>query len=640
MDATFVLCPNMIGLLCLGLLLIFTHANIYLEQKKLNLFVVAALVNMIIIIFEVADYQLAESSAQYAYFIRRFTSATTFALSPIYPLLLTCMIQKKRLHIAWFLPAIANIVMSYASCFTGHLFTITSGNTYIRGPLFGVMLTISAFYLVMLIANSFSEMFSKKNGESFFLVVTGFTMLVTNVLEIAFAFHFLIWNCCAILLMAYYLFLHIQFFRFNKYDEQQKIYELESQKNLELQKALEEARIANAAKSDFLSNMSHDIRTPMNGIIGMTSLTLDIPDLQPQVKENLTTIYDSSKFLLQLINDTLDMSKIESKMIELVKEPALVKNIIDNVVSYVQPTADVKEIKLITKAININYRYINIDRVRVQQIISNLMTNAIKFTPYGGTVECFVECLGQENGIAHDKIVVRDNGVGMSEQFASRAFEAFTQESNSESANYTGTGLGLSIVKNLVELMGGSITLKSQLGVGTEFTILIDFEVLEDHHDTDAAPAGGSSDLLGKHVLLCEDHPVNATIATRLLNQKGIVVERAENGKIGVGMFKNNPVGYYDCILMDIRMPEMDGLEAAKAIRKLQRADAQTIPIIAMTANAFEEDRNKSKKAGMNDHLSKPIEPEVLYRVLCNLMGREKPQTSAQTREGCDKNLL
>ena len=377
-----------------------------------------------------------------------------------------------------------------------------------------------------------------------------------------------------------------------------------------------ELREANLAKSEFLSRMSHDLRTPMNGIIGLTELLLAQDDLPKSAAKDLTAIDDSAKYLLSLINDTLDMSKIESAKMTLNPEVFCPQTLLDNISSTIRPMLQEKNIQFDVKLVNAELVPIRADRIRLQQIFINVISNAIKFTPNGGKIHAEIECLKRENEIAHDRITIEDTGVGMSEAYLPHIFDAFSQENNQAAANYSGTGLGMSIVKNLVQLMGGTIEVQSELGVGTKIIIYLNFERGCALKDDDSAQETTARSIAGMRVLLCEDHPLNAQIATRLLNNQQVQVEWAENGQIAVDKFAASAPDYYQAILMDIRMPVMDGLSASKAIRALPREDAQIVPIIAMTANAFDEDVKSSEEVGMNAHLAKPIEPRQLYETL------------------------
>lgn len=402
----------------------------------------------------------------------------------------------------------------------------------------------------------------------------------------------------------------------NIYIEQQKVQQ-------QLMGALEAANQASKVKTDFLSRMSHDMRTPMNGIIGLTRLSKYIPNLPEEMKKNLDAIDDSGKYLMSLINDTLDMNKIESNKITLHPEVVYVNDLVRNILTFVDPMVQEKQITMQFVPIDAELEYIRVDRMRVEQIFINILSNAIKFTPNGGKIRMEIECLKREHGIAYDRISVEDSGIGMSPDFLPKVFEPFAQESTAITTNYAGTGLGLSIVKNLVELMGGRIEIESELGKGTKVTAYLNFERIYDHQALSTLPEKeNQAKLEGKRILLCEDHPLNAQIATKLLESKGMLVSDTKNGKEAVELFRSTDCGYYHAILMDIRMPVMGGLEACQKIRALERDDAKTIPIIAMTANAFDDDVQQSINAGMNAHIAKPVEPETLFDTLLDCMFR------------------
>ena len=394
---------------------------------------------------------------------------------------------------------------------------------------------------------------------------------------------------------------------------------LEAQKRQQntLEAALLAAEQANSAKSEFLSRMSHDMRTPMNGILGLLNLTLTLPDLPAEAKDNLSGMNSSANYLLSLINDTLDMSKIESNKIVLHYETVYTADLVKNIVSYVSQSAADNDVALSVTSKNAELEYIRTDPLRLEQIFVNIISNAIKFTPRGGRVDMTIECMKRENGVAYDRISVKDTGIGISKEFLPKVFDPFEQENTAGAGQTAGTGLGMSIVKKLVEMMGGRIEVVSEKGAGTEVIIWINFERVYPQEDARFSAANAQEvQLQGKRILLVEDHPLNASIATKLLERQGVLVECAENGQLAVEKFSAAPVGYYDGILMDIRMPVMDGLTAAKTIRSAHRKDALTVPIIAMTANAFDEDVEKSKAAGMNAHLAKPIEPGRMYEAI------------------------
>ncbi|MEA4854326.1 MAG: ATP-binding protein [Christensenella sp.] len=411
---------------------------------------------------------------------------------------------------------------------------------------------------------------------------------------------------------------------FTRSDITQTVQE-QNEQNQRLGIALEEAKRANAAKSEFLSRMSHDMRTPMNGIIGLTGLALELPNRTEEITRHLKGIQGSGQYLLSLINDVLDMSKIESNMLALNPQPISSKGVVSEILAAVRNSADEKHVALDLRRVGAQQDYyIVADKLRLQQIFINILSNAIKFTPVGGKVEWTIEWMCFEDGILHDKITVRDNGIGMSAEFLPKLFEPFVQERGSISTAYTGTGLGMSIVKSLVKAMGGKIEVHSEKGVGTEVVILLDFPVVSAPQPEERNECLWQVELDGKHVLLCEDHPVNMQISRTLLEKKGLLVTPVFNGQEGVDTFAASSEHFYDAVLMDIRMPVMDGLSATKAIRALPRADAKMVPIIAMTANAFDEDAQKSLDAGMNAHLAKPIEPDKLYQTLAELCGKDE----------------
>lgn len=385
----------------------------------------------------------------------------------------------------------------------------------------------------------------------------------------------------------------------------------------------QQIEMANRDKMDFFSRMSHDMRTPMNGILGMLDIAEDEQEID-EVKNCIGKAKNSGQYMLSLINDTLDLQKLESGKMHLEYQTTRGLTYLQEMVEMVRPSAELKGIHLYINNKNLaENSYVKLDPVRVKQVFTNLMSNAVKFTPEGGTVEFMAENLGYENHISHNKFMVRDTGIGMSQEFIqNNMFKAYSQEHSAITDKYAGSGLGLAIVKNLVDIMGGRIEVESELGKGTTYTIYLDFEVVDeslvqaDQSKNENSKEQYKEKLQGKHILLCEDHPVNAEIVQRLLQKKGCQVDWAENGKIGLEMFQQSEPGTYDAVLMDIRMPVMDGIQAAKEIRKLQREDAKKVKIIAVTANAYDEDIKHSLEAGMNGHLSKPIESDLLYELL------------------------
>ena len=395
----------------------------------------------------------------------------------------------------------------------------------------------------------------------------------------------------------------------------------------ELEEALLKAEQANRAKTEFLSRISHDMRTPLNGILGITTLLKDtIKD--DRIYQDILQLEMSGKYLLNLINDTLDVNKIEIGKLELHPGIFEARTSLNNVMELIRPNMEGKRIHFNVQADNLSNEKLYIDMGRLQQVIMNILGNSVKFTPEEGIIDCHITNISNDGKVIVDKIVIADNGVGMSDDFLPHLFEPFSQENPSITGNTNGTGLGMTITKQIVELMGGSIQVESERGKGTTFILIIPMQVATKEQLVDWKQTNNLDykeyEFEGIKVLLCEDHPLNAEIAARLLQKKGIIVDHARDGKEGLDKFRNSEVGYYDLILMDVRMPVMDGIEAAKEIRKLVRKDAYKIPIVAMTANAFDDDIQQTRAAGMNAHLGKPIEIDKLFTCLADMLYLKK----------------
>jgi len=380
------------------------------------------------------------------------------------------------------------------------------------------------------------------------------------------------------------------------------------------------ADYANSAKINFLSKMSHDIRTPMNAIIGMTNIAMNVVDDRDKVMDCLKKIDTSSKYLLSLINDILDVSKIHSGKITINEEPMNLQELIKEIENLSKSQAEEKNVNFVTE-VDLTDVMIMGDPTKISQILVNLVGNAIKFTPAEGTVTLEVKQIMQEEDQIKVHFEVRDTGIGIKESSLVKIFNAFEQADSSINNKYGGSGLGLSISSNLVRGMNGILKVESEEGVGSRFFFDLPFstKMLVDPASELAAmddEAEEDFDFTGKRVLLVEDNELNAEIARTLLEDVGFVVEEAENGKKAVLMYGSMEPYYYDVILMDIRMPVMNGLEATNFIRAMGKEDSDTIPIYAMTANAFDDDMERSLQNGMNGHLSKPIDIKKLYRTL------------------------
>ncbi|NLG03709.1 MAG: response regulator [Clostridia bacterium] len=403
------------------------------------------------------------------------------------------------------------------------------------------------------------------------------------------------------------------------------LYEGERRKRKELQMAIEKAIRSNHTKSEFLSHMSHDIRTPLNAILAFSNKDLVKEANETQLREYMNKVNLSGEYLLGIINDILDMSRMEQKRIKLNLEPYYLSEFERSIRNVIETLCEHKNIEFEMDTSRSGITGIIADHMRLNQIFINLLTNAVKFTQPNGKIELIIEQrerIGENRYIK--RFIVQDNGIGMSKEFLPYAFDSFHQEHRRDNPDRTqGTGLGLSIVKELVDLMNGTIQVESVLNHGTTFTIDIPFEGIYQYEKKQKSKEYDYHILKGHRVLIVEDDDISAEIVKVFLERIGCLVERTENGESALNLFEQSPIGYYDLILMDIRMPVMDGIVTTKAIRAMRREDADTVTIIAMTADAFSEDEQLSYGAGMNAHLPKPIDPEKLYDTCCSFLVKQ-----------------
>ena len=396
----------------------------------------------------------------------------------------------------------------------------------------------------------------------------------------------------------------------------------DKRRNQALQEAVSAAESANRAKSTFLSNMSHDIRTPMNAIVGFSVLAINNMDSKERVRDYLEKILSSSNHLLSLINDILDMSRIESGKIQLEETEVNLFQILKDIKAMLSGQVQTKQLKLYVEAEDVWNEDVYCDKTRLNQVLLNLLSNAVKFTPAGGNITLRLRQLpGTENGRGSFEFRIIDNGIGMSPEFAQRIFEPFERERNSTVSRIQGTGLGMAIAKNIVDLMGGTIEVHSQPNKGTAFVVHLPLTIQEEkphrQQDNQGTPETPEKpDFTGKRILLAEDNALNQEIALTILSQYGFTVDPVQNGAEAVDRLRTAPAGTYDLVIMDVQMPIMDGYTATKQIRQMHNP----IPILAMTANAFEEDRKKAMDAGMNGFLSKPIVIEELVKALTKVL--------------------
>ena len=407
--------------------------------------------------------------------------------------------------------------------------------------------------------------------------------------------------------------------------------------NEKLEIALKKAEDASLAKTSFLNNMSHDIRTPMNVILGYAQLMeneLNGKDI-PEVLEHLEKLQQSGNLLLSIINNVLDMARIESGRMEIDENYCRIEDVWKSLFAVFDEKARKKNISL-HYTMNVEHEHVLTDATKVKEILVNILSNAIKYTPAGGSVMVYVDELPcDESGYMIVRIRISDTGIGMSQDYLTKIFEAFTREKNTTKSKIAGTGLGMSIVKNYVDLLGGTIDVESELGKGSTFTVTLKHRIADERYyvKKHIEESGTGNEILeGRNILLAEDNDLNAEIAEAILERAGLRIERVENGIQCVNRILKMPAGTYDMIFMDIQMPQMDGYKATQTIRNLPDKDKACIPIIAMTANAFAEDKKKTMEAGMNAHLSKPLNvPELMDTIrkfcdgkqMCQRPGKE-----------------
>lgn len=505
-------------------------------------------------------------------------------------------------------PFLIYMILALSNPVTGWFFHLTKDIEYSRGPLFisvgvGLIMVYSIVGIVLVLWNR--ERIEPKSN--ILLLISFFAVSAISIwVQLA--------NPGWLIINAAYAVVYV--FCDMTIEEQRRdlLYEQINRQNQSLEDAVKKAEIANMAKSDFLAKMSHDMRTPMNAIIGLSNLASDTEDVS-ELKDYMTKIHTSGKQLLSLINDVLDVNRIENGKLEIHRESIMLSDLLQQCAISSQTVAEEKGVTFLLEKKNFTDDLVCVDTVKIMKILTNLLSNAVKFTPKGGRVTLSVEKIDDGGAIVPYRISIADTGIGMSEEFVSHIFEPFTQEKREYVTNYTGTGLGMTIVKELADFLGCSLELHSQPGTGTEIILDIGFPLAEKQIAAKRESAE-TEETVGGRILVAEDHPLNREIIAKLLKKEGYQVELAENGIACIDLFQSRGAGYYDLILMDIRMPEMDGLTAAKTIRQMKTKDAASIPIVAMTANAFDQDIENSMAAGMNAHLSKPIEPDLLQAVL------------------------
>lgn len=435
-------------------------------------------------------------------------------------------------------------------------------------------------------------------------------------------FHNLILSVTGVVFLYLLIFGIFWFWRYRINQTQQKReLEKEEQHKAELLTAAEKAEAANRAKTEFLQRMSHDIRTPINGICGMIDMADHYADDVEKQSEYRAKTKEASHLLLEMVNDVLDMSKLESGEVLLEEIPFDLRSVSEEILTVVNPMAAEQNIRIEWEDKEVIHRRLIGSPTHVKRVLMNILSNAVKYNRENGRirVSC-TEIPSEQPGRTGLKFVCRDTGIGMTEEFQKHIFEPFTQEHTGSHTKYAGTGLGMPITKKLVEKMGGTIAFESKEGEGTVFEITIPFQIDPDADKRDEQKEESEQSIKGLHILLAEDNELNMEIAEFVLQNEGAVVTKAWNGQEAVERFRRSSSGEFDVILMDIMMPVMNGYEAARTIRSLDREDARKIPIIAMTANAFTEDKLRAKEAGMNEHIAKPVDVKRLIKVIHEML--------------------
>ncbi len=431
-------------------------------------------------------------------------------------------------------------------------------------------------------------------------------------------FHNLPLSVTVVIFLYFLIFSLFLFWRYKANQEHQK-QELEKEEkyNAELLIAAKKAEVANRAKTEFLQRMSHDIRTPINGICGMVDMAEHYADDVEKQSEYREKVKSASHLLLEMLNDVLDMSKLESGEVMLEEIPLNLSSIFEEVLVVIEQMAAEQNIRIMWEEKEIIHRNLIGSPGYVKRILMNILSNAVKYNKENGNI--YISCreiVSDQSEMTMIEFTCRDTGIGMTEAFQKQIFEPFAQEHAGSRTKFAGTGLGMPITKKLVEKMGGTIFFESKEGAGTTFVIRIPFKIDQDADEREEQEDVSGKSIKGLHILLVEDNDLNMEIAEFMLQNEGAAVSKAWNGQEAVEIFRNSVPGEFDAILMDIMMPVMNGYEATKMIRSMDREDAKVIPIIAMTANAFTEDRLRVKEAGMNEHIAKPIDIKLLVKVI------------------------
>ena len=533
----------------------------------------------------------------------------------------------KRIRILECIPVLILLGMVAATPFNGALWTIRNG-VYERGRGFTLFTILNLFYYVEAVADAVVIFLRKHQSREPYLRQSVLISLIP--LAAALVNRYLIPLQLAYPFQPFCLTIVIILSFFFMVGRENELLQLQHEK--ELQAALQKAVKAGQAKTSFLSNMSHDIRTPLNGIIGLLEIDEAHADDTERLRADRAKMKVAANHLLALINDVLQVSKLESGETVLAHEVLDLQKLAADVLTIIGQKAAESGVTIRQEDSPdlVFERWVYGSALHLRQIFLNIFTNCIKYNRVGGSITVYFECLSHENGMVVYRWTITDTGIGMSQEYLQHMFDPFTQEHSDARSVYQGTGLGMTIVKGLVEKMNGTIEVQSVQGEGSTFVITLPFEVASAPENAPSEQKESRASIRGMRLLLAEDNDLNAEIARILLEDEGAAVTTVTDGKMALETFREMPPGTFDAILMDVMMPVMDGLSATRAIRALDRKDAGTIPIIAMTANAFEEDAKNCLDAGMNAHVAKPFRVETIRDVLWEKVGDQNEHRVSQ----------
>lgn len=525
------------------------------------------------------------------------------------------LIKSKLVRLFGIVPLVLITVLSIASWWTHWLFYADDAGVYHRGTLFALQIVFPYTYVVVTLVSAVAYSITRKEKRSaVIMTIALIPALICSVLQVIAGGSYIL---AGLTLSAIFVYMELCMEDIRKVE---KLAMLEKSKR-ELEEALDMANKANSAKTVFLNSMSHDIRTPMNAIIGFTDLLGENLGDEKKARDYIGKIKSSSDYLLSLINNVLEMARIESGRSDLDERDISVEKSLDAVYWIFEAQMKEKHIDFIWD-VNVKHNNIKCDVVKLKEILMNIINNAYKYSLPGDSVAVRIEEIPcDRDGYARIQTTVKDTGIGMSEEFLEHIFEDFTRAQTSTESGQFGTGLGMAIVKKIVDLMGGTIDVQSKQGIGTTFTVTLEHKIAEiAAENREVVKSTEDYSFRGKRILLVEDNDLNAEIAQTILAGTGMTVDRACDGIQCVDVLKGSEPGYYDMVLMDIQMPNMDGYEATRIIRQLEDKRLSEIPIIAMTANAFAEDRKQAFDAGMNGHIAKPINAEDLKMTLAGIL--------------------